>query len=274
MPRDGTLADGALRDGPPRPLYEAVKDHVRARIASGDWAPHQRIPSENELGPMLGVSRITVNRAFADLAREGRLRKVPGVGTFVTNPWAEGKPRFGLTSIQSIAEEIAARGMTWSCAVQTLATASLDAEAAEALGLARGVRVAHSVVLHRGDGVPIQREERFIRPGYAAGYVEQDFSARTAYEFLREVGEVTEMEQSVTAILPDAALAKALAVTTRDPCLVIRRRTFRGADAGKPAVATTFSRLIQPASRFEMSGRYVMQTGPDGHHAAGRRGPP
>lgn len=239
------------------PLYEAVKEHVRARIASGDWAPRQRIPSENELGPMLGVSRITVNRAFAELAREGRLRKVPGVGTFV----AEGKPCFGLTSIVSIADEIRGRGMAWSCDVQRLETTVLDAEGAEALGLARGTAVAHSVVLHLGDGIPIQREERFIRPGYAAGYLDQDFSVRPTYEYLREVGEVTEMEQSVTAVLPRTALAKALGVSARDPCLVIRRRTFRGVEA------TTFSRLIQPASRFEMSGRYRMQTGPDGHHA-------
>ena len=59
-----------------KPLYEAVKDHVRARIESGEWAPDTRIPSENELGPMLGVSRSTVNRAFRELADEGRHREV------------------------------------------------------------------------------------------------------------------------------------------------------------------------------------------------------
>jgi GntR family histidine utilization transcriptional repressor len=234
-----------------------VKDYVLARIATGEWAAHARIPSENELGPILGVSRITVNRAFAELAREGRLRKVPGVGTFV----AEGKPRFGLTSIESIAEEIRGRGMEWSCRVQALGPAPLTAEAADALGMARGARVAASTILHLGDGLPIQLEERFIRPGYAAGYVEQDFSAHATYDFLREVGEVTEMEQAVTAVLPGAALARMLAVGTRDPCLVIRRRTFRRGEA------TTFSRLTQPASRFEIAGRYRMQNGPAGHYS-------
>ncbi len=253
MPRDGGLPDG------PRPLYEAVKDHVRARIAAGDWPPNARIPSENELGPMLGVSRITVNRAFAELAREGRLRKVPGVGTFV----AAGTPRFGLTSITAIDDEVRARGMAWSCDVLTLGESAPDAEASEALSLPRGTRVAHSVVVHRGDGVPIQEEARFILPGYAPGYAGQDFAARTTYAFLRDVGEVTEMEQSVTAILPGAALARRLGVTTREPCLVIRRRTFRG------SVATTFSRLTQPASRFGLAGRYRMTTAADGHHDRG-----
>ncbi|WP_458093660.1 UTRA domain-containing protein [Roseomonas sp. WA12] len=243
--------------GAPKPRYVAVKDFVLSRIASGEWGVHARVPSENELGPMLGVSRITVNRAFAELAREGRLRKVPGVGTFV----AEGKPRTGLTSIESIAEEIRGRGMEWSCEVLALGTASRTEEAADALGLPRGGRVVGSMILHLGDGLPIQLEERFIRPGYAPGYAEQDFSGRTSYDFLREVGEVTEMEQAVTAILPNAPVARLLAVGPRDPCLVIRRRTFRRGEA------TTFSRLTQPASRFELSGRYRMQDGPHGHYS-------
>jgi GntR family histidine utilization transcriptional repressor len=255
MPDGGAPKRGA--ENAPKPRYAAVKDYVLSRIASGEWATNARIPSENELGPMLGVSRITVNRAFAELAREGRLRKVPGVGTFV----AEGKPRTGLTSIESIAEEIRERGMEWSCQVLTLSTVLLTDEAADALGLPRGSRVPGSVILHKGDDLPIQLEERFVRPGYAPGYLEQDFTARTTYEFLREVGEVTEMEQAVTAILPGAPIARLLEVGSRDPCLVIRRRTFRRGEA------TTFSRLTQPASRFELSGRYRMQDGPDGHYS-------
>jgi GntR family transcriptional regulator, histidine utilization repressor len=244
--------------GAPKPRYAAVKDHVRGRIASGEWPANARIPSENELGPMLGVSRITVNRAFAELAREGRLRKVPGVGTFVASV-ADNKPRTGLSSIESIAEEIRARGMAWDCAVLALGAASLTDEAADALGLPRGGRVPASMILHRGDGVPIQLEERFIRPGYAPNYEAQDFRHRTTYAFLREVGEVTEMEQAVTATLPGAPLARLLELGARDPCLVIRRRTFRRGEA------TTFSRLTQPASRFELSGRYRMQDASSGH---------
>lgn len=247
--------------GAPKPRYEAVKEFVLSRIASGEWAVHARIPSENELGPMLGVSRITVNRAFAELARDGRLRKVPGVGTFVAPRRDAGKPRMGLTSIESIAEEIRGRGMEWSCEVLALGAATLTDEAADALGLPRGGRVPASMILHKGDLLPIQLEERFIQPGYAPGYGAQDFSARTTYDFLREVGEVTEMEQAVSAILPDEDLARLLEVGPRDPCLVIRRRTFRRGEA------TTFSRLTQPASRFELSGRYRMQDGPGGHYS-------
>ncbi|RVT96144.1 UTRA domain-containing protein [Rhodovarius crocodyli] len=243
------MPDGA------QPLYVAVKAHVRGQIASGAWPPGFRIPSENQLGPMLGVSRITVNRAFAELARDGVLTKVPGVGTFV----AKDKPRFGLFSIQDIALEIAARGMGWAAQVLTLGTAQAPRDVADAMGMPAGSAMPHSLVLHLGDDTPIQLEERWVRPGYAPGFLAQDYAATTTFALLAREGRPMEMEQTITAVLPDAAQARLLKVSRQEPCLVIRRRTFTDGEV------MTFSRLIQPAARFEISGRAALS--PDGSAA-------
>ncbi len=229
----------------PQPRYAAVKDYVRRRILSGEWPPDTKIPSENALGPELGVSRITVNRAFAELAQEGLLRKVQGVGTFV----ARARPRFGLMTIHDIAEEIAARGMAWTCRVLRLGVMPAPAEAAAALLLPPGAPLPHSAILHLGDEAPIQQEERWLRPGYAPGYLERDYTTETTFAHLVRAGNATAMEQSITAILPDAGLAKLLAVPRNQPCLVIQRTTFTEGQA------MTFSRLVQPANRFEIAGR-------------------
>ncbi|MBU8536707.1 UTRA domain-containing protein [Falsiroseomonas tokyonensis] len=237
-----------MPEAAPQPLYAVVKAHVLAHIRDGSWPPGTRIPSENALGPELGVSRITINRAFAELARDGVLHKVAGVGTFV----ARRKPRFGLVTIEDIAEEITARGMEWSSRVLKLAEAPLPAEAAAALGLPAGQAVPHSSILHRGDGAPIQLEARWLRPGYAAGYLDQDFAKATTFAHLVRTGHATEMEQAISAILPDASLARLLDVPRTQPCLVIRRTTFT------EGVAMTFSRLVQPADRFEIAGRAAL----------------
>ena len=68
----------------PGPLYRKVKKSIKARIVSGEWPPEDRIPSENELVTALGVSRMTVHRALRELAAEGYLIRVQGVGTFVS----------------------------------------------------------------------------------------------------------------------------------------------------------------------------------------------
>src|SRR5581483_12221127 len=68
------------------PLYEQVKAWLVDEIASGRLAPDQQIPSERRLTERLGVSRITVGRALADLVRDGRLYSIPARGYFVGGP--------------------------------------------------------------------------------------------------------------------------------------------------------------------------------------------
>ncbi|HCV71901.1 MAG TPA: histidine utilization repressor, partial [Agrobacterium sp.] len=40
------------------PLYVKLKDYVRSRVEAGEWKIGQRVPSENELVDILGVSRM------------------------------------------------------------------------------------------------------------------------------------------------------------------------------------------------------------------------
>jgi len=235
----------ALADAP-KPLYARVKDFVVAKIRSGEWPANRRIPSENELGPLLGVSRITVNRAFRELADEGHIRKVPGVGTFVS----DALPRFGLASIGSIAEEIRSRGRSWRAEVALLQSEPATPAIAELLGLPPGRPVDHSIVIHLGDDLPIQHEDRYVRPERAPGYLAQDYTKITTFDHLRRVAEVTEVEQSIAAAMPSEALRTTLAMGRREPCLVIRRRTWC---RDQP---TTYAVLTQPGDRFEVSGRF------------------
>ena len=65
------------------PLYRQVRGTVLERIASGRYAPGDRLPSEGDLADDLGVHRLTVRRALDELSREGRLRVRQGSGTFV-----------------------------------------------------------------------------------------------------------------------------------------------------------------------------------------------
>ena len=55
------------------PIYQQLEDIFTAKIASGEWLPSQRIPSENELNRHYGLSRMTVrgvlNKLAADLGK-------------------------------------------------------------------------------------------------------------------------------------------------------------------------------------------------------------
>jgi len=70
----------------PKPLYAQLEDILREKIESEDWKPNNAIPSENEFSKMYGVSRMTARAVMTQLVREGLLYRVPGKGTFVSEP--------------------------------------------------------------------------------------------------------------------------------------------------------------------------------------------
>ena len=65
------------------PLYAQLEAILRAQSATEEFVPDQRIPSENELNRMYGVSRMTARGVLTTLVNDGLLFRVPGKGTFV-----------------------------------------------------------------------------------------------------------------------------------------------------------------------------------------------
>lgn len=66
-----------------RPRYRRVRDSIRQGIERGDWRPGAQIPPESELVRLFGVSRGTLRQAVDALVREGHLKRLQGLGTFV-----------------------------------------------------------------------------------------------------------------------------------------------------------------------------------------------
>lgn len=79
-------------------LYQQVKDHVMRKIADGSLSAGERVPSEQELVQEFGVARMTANRALRELAEQGVIVRVAGVGSFV----AEEKPQSTLLRLSLI----------------------------------------------------------------------------------------------------------------------------------------------------------------------------
>jgi GntR family histidine utilization transcriptional repressor len=230
----------------PVALYAGVKRMVLARIESGEWPPHSRIPSENALAAELKVSKMTANRALRELASEGALVRVQGVGSFV----AERKARSALLEVRNIADEILERGHSHAATVVMLQRETASPEVADALDLPMGAPVFHSVLVHHENELPVQIEDRFVNPAAAPGYLDQDFSQTTPNAYLVRAAPLTSAEHVVEAVLPQPWECKLLAIARSEPCLTIRRRTWSG------ATAVTTVRLLCPGSRYRLEGRF------------------
>ncbi|GAB3669064.1 hypothetical protein GCM10027589_36080 [Actinocorallia lasiicapitis] len=127
------------REGP-RPLYQQVADILRHRIESGELAPGQRMPSEQEVDDEFRVARDTSRKAIRLLRGEGLIMSISGLGSFVIDAQAEVLPQYQqiasalrdriasgeipvgkpIPSILQLEQEFGAARMTLSKAVKVL----------------------------------------------------------------------------------------------------------------------------------------------------------
>lgn len=70
---------------PDVPKWHQLADLIKARIASGQYAPRQPIPSEHQLVQETGLSRSTVQKTLRMLRAEGVIYSVQGLGSFVSD---------------------------------------------------------------------------------------------------------------------------------------------------------------------------------------------
>jgi len=92
VPPAAAQAAAVRAPGSVEPLYIQVKRHILSHIESGAWGTSTRVPSESEIVKSFGISRMTANRALRELADEGVLVRVAGVGSFVAAPQARAHP--------------------------------------------------------------------------------------------------------------------------------------------------------------------------------------
>jgi GntR family transcriptional regulator len=68
-----------------RPMYLQIMEQVKQRVAIGDWAEGQTIPSIRQFAADLEVSVITVKRAYLELEREGVIVTQQGKGSRIAS---------------------------------------------------------------------------------------------------------------------------------------------------------------------------------------------
>jgi len=227
------------------PQYERIKAHVLAQVQNGRWKEGDMIPAEERLADLFGVARMTVNRAIRELTAEGVLSRRQGAGTFV----AQHKYQATLVQIQSIADEVRARGHRYSSALHALEALAATKALADSFAVRAKHRLYHSVIVHFDNDVPIQLEDRWTNSTIAPDYMTQDFSTLTPNEYLMQVAPLQGVKYSIEALSAPAFIADKLHVALNEPCLVLQRKTFSFDQVA--SIAT----MWYPGSRYQFEGR-------------------
>ncbi len=202
-----------------RAQVRAILEH----LIDDELHPGDAIPSERNLVDRLGVSRVTIRQAIADLVDVGALERVHGKGTYVTGPQVDS--RLHLTSFS---REMRDRGLIPATVVLSAGEERADDDVAYALRIRPNRPVIRVERLRTADGTPMAYEVGYYPSALFPGLLDRELGS--LYDvFASEYGVVvTSGEQTVRAEAADAHQARILGIPKRAPLLIQERVTYAG----------------------------------------------
>ena len=227
------------------PKYQDIREELLGRITSGQWAPGAAIPHEAELAVEFGVTRPTISKALADLVDRGLVERKRRAGSRV----AVRSARDAVLTVPIVREEIEGRGGRYAYLLVERAIASPPSPVRALFGLGPEGVALHLVALHFENGRPYQIEDRWIHLGTVPGARDQDFSERSANEWLVREVPYSQAEHVLSAASATPEEAAALQIAPGAPVFVIERSTWID------EAAVTRVRLVHPAERFRVVAR-------------------
>jgi GntR family transcriptional regulator len=103
------------------PIYVQLREQILALIGRGLLKPGSQLPTMRQVAVALRIDLNTVQRAYAELERDGVLAKRRGMGSFVTE--VPPAPRNARKQTQDFAARIAAQAKGQGIDLEELAAA-------------------------------------------------------------------------------------------------------------------------------------------------------
>jgi GntR family transcriptional regulator len=194
---------------------------LRDRILGGAAGYGTKLPNENELAELHGVSRVTVRRALGELARERLIERRRSAGTRVVYRPA---PAPMTADISGVLANLADMGRRTAVKLLSFDYVPAEGMVAQALGVGSDQLLQRSVRVRSVDGVPFSYLTTHVPENVAVTFTRQELAARPLLELLERAGvKVEYARQRITAGLAAPDVAEALGVHTGSPLLELVR---------------------------------------------------
>lgn len=230
---------------PPRfsPYYRWLEETLREDIEQGVYRPGDALPTEHQLMRDYNLSITTVRRAVHDLVRAGWIYRQAGKGTFVKRNKLEER----LARLTSFAEEMQSRNITPQFKLVSATPSVPPAEITRALKLSprQEAYLIQRVQLANDD--PIALARGYWIPEIGEQLAQSDLDHISLYEMVERHLHIplVEADESISAAVASADIARKLEIPRHAPLLVRRRLTY-----------TTEMRPIEFTTTFYRADQY------------------
>lgn len=205
-------------------LYHRIQSDISESIASGEYEPGARIPSETALAERYGVTRMTVRQAIGELISKGLVTRKQGSGTYVLHG---GHPARGLNRLTSFDEDMRAQGYTPSS--RQLSNSEVDAPeiVKKHLELNDGAHVIRLERVRVVEETPLALHLSWLPLQLAPDLLRRSMDGVSLYRTLeQEFGvHLSSATQRVSAVPATAHQAEVLMVRAGSPLLYTERTT-------------------------------------------------
>jgi GntR family transcriptional regulator len=210
------------------PLYRLVKQRLRELISAQHLNPGDPIPPEQKLCGELNVSRGTVRMAISDMVREGVLQRHQGRGTFVASP----KFERSLLHYFRFVDRDSSEAVIPESRVVSARIVQADKNAAEALAIPTTQRVIELRRLRSIKGAACIYQVSYFPERLFPGLEAVDRDIPSLYDYIRHrYGvHVMQVEEYLTAGLPDAQARRLLGLEKCSPVIITERKTLTSGD--------------------------------------------
>jgi GntR family transcriptional regulator len=198
------------------PLYVQLSMALSKGIGSGQFRPHEALPSERVLADQLSISRVTARKAIDRLVEQGLIVRKRGSGNYIA-------PRLEqpLTRLSGFSEELHQRGFVPQSRWLRRGFSAPAPDEQVALQLGPGERVARLERQRLADGVIMAYEVSMLPESVVP---EPEAVGVSLYTYLAQAGHVPARAlQHIRALNADAKLAALLEIETGTAVLFITR---------------------------------------------------
>lgn len=196
-------------------LYQTIGEYLIKKIKSGEYQPDERIPSENELSKMFQVSRMTARKAVDSLVARNYLYKLPGKGTYVSNPKEKVKIYFDRQ--MGFNERTIQSNRIPYTVVVAFERKKPSKPVQDRLQLEDGEDVYYIERLRYIDGRPAVFEITYMPVSLFPDLRQHDLSI-SKYDYIRSLNHtIKESEKEFFAVMPDPLIQRHLQINDRTP---------------------------------------------------------
>jgi GntR family transcriptional regulator len=217
-----------------------LREYLLSRIEN-EMRPHGKLPTERDLAEEFAVSRLTVRRVLDRLESEGRVYRIQGAGTFVS----ERRIAKSL-ELTSFSEDMRQRGLKPGSRLIVAEDIHAGARIGYALGISPADRVIHIARVRTADGKPMCLENAYLPAQFVPGLLDLPLEG-SLYEMLSAEFRIDleRATQTIRCTVLEPTEAGLLEVPTLSPAFAVER-----------TVCDTRGRAVEHAEALYRGDRY------------------